>query len=71
MTNKYYNIKNISRLNIDKCIEKFIDHHNKTKAELYIAKFDIINNTFHLNNLIFDIFDNFLTHFDIFVIMKQ
>jgi hypothetical protein len=64
MTNKNYNIKNISRLNIDKFIEKFIYSHNKTKAEFFIAKFDIINNTFHLNNLIFDIFDNFLTPFD-------
>ena len=64
MTNKNYNIKNISRLNLDKCIEKFIDYYNKTKAEFFIAKFDIINNTFHLNNLIFDIFDNFLTHYD-------
>ena len=63
--NKYYNIGNISRLFIENCIEKIKIIYNKTDEELFIVKFDIIDNNFHLNNFVFDIFDNFFSTFDL------
>jgi hypothetical protein len=72
--NKYYNIGNISRIYIDNCIEKIKLNFNFTDEELFIAKYDIINENFHLNKLIFYIFyvlDNEFYDFDLDICINE
>ena len=72
--NKYYNIGNISRIYIDNCIKKIKLNFNLTDEELFIAKYDIINENFHLNKLIFYIFyvlDNEFYDFDLDICINE
>ena len=63
--NKYYNIGNISRFYIENCIERIKFIFNKTDEELFIIKIDIIENDYHLNSIIFDVFDNYFSTFNL------
>ena len=66
--NKYYNKGNISRIYIENCIEQIKIENNITDEELFIAKYDIINEEFHLNKILFYIFyvlDNEFYDFDL------